>query len=568
MSDLADLPQSANGHHSSYLQKSVSNSDDKPRRPPHNIDAEQWLLGTILVNNELHDRVSGILLPRHFFDPVHASIYDVATKLIIAGRQANPITLKSFFEAAEPIKPDLTVPHYLRLLVRYATTIANAVSYAREIVEHSERRQIIQVTEELADGAYDAPADLSPHRQLAEHRSRIETLLAQSVTIPSGPPLAGVEPRNIDWLWPRRIPRGKVSLVAGQPGRGKSQLSLHMAAQVSNGGKWPDGARCPQGSVVIVSCEDDVTDTIVPRLIAAGADLSRCYDHSLTDLSRDTPALVARLRALQDVALLIIDPATAYLGKFDGNNAPEVRRLLAPLQKMAADLNVAVLLVTHLNKSTANGEPMSRVAGSGAFVAVCRSAWLVETDPDDTERRRRLFVPLKNNIGDDITGFAFKVESAIVNGTIETSRVVFEPGTITASAADILGGQRDNAEDVGALGDARDFLRDLLKEGPIMAKSAQKAADEAGISKRTLARARKDLRVRSTKSGVTGSWVLSLPDAQECQGSQECQSLGADTAGILGTELGADTEDCQALRTGNLGTLGTVGSLDNDSIPF
>lgn len=126
--------------------------------PPRNIDAEQALLGAILVNNEAHDRVSRFLMPEHFFDPVHAGIYEVAAKLIAAGKQATPITLRTFFESAEPITPHLTVPQYLGRLAANATTIINAAEYAKLIIDLARRRTLLERSQELSDRARDPAA--------------------------------------------------------------------------------------------------------------------------------------------------------------------------------------------------------------------------------------------------------------------------------------------------------------------------------------------------------------------------------------------------------------------------
>ena len=118
--------------------------------------------------------------------------------------------------------------------------------------------------------------------------------------------LATVEAAPVDWLWHRRIARGKLNLIAGQPGRGKSQITKYMAARISTGTNWPDGAPCSLGSVIFITCEDDAADTIVPRLMAAGADRTRCYLHALSDLGKDVPALEEKIMAIGDVAAVVI----------------------------------------------------------------------------------------------------------------------------------------------------------------------------------------------------------------------------------------------------------------------
>src|SRR5262244_210179 len=132
------------------------------RSAPHNLEAEQALLGAILINNEAHDRVSDFLEPHHFYDPLHQQIYETAAKLIASGKQATPITLKTFFETAEPIDATLTVPQYLGRLAANAATIINARDYGRTIHDLAVRRGLILIGEDLVNIAYDSPVDFPP----------------------------------------------------------------------------------------------------------------------------------------------------------------------------------------------------------------------------------------------------------------------------------------------------------------------------------------------------------------------------------------------------------------------
>jgi len=143
------------------------------RAAPHNIEAEQALLGAILINNEAQDRVSSFLLAEHFYDPLHQQIFEIAGKLIHAGKQATPITMRTFFESAEPIAPDLTVPQYLGRLAASATTIINAHDYGRTIYDLAVRRQLILIGEDMVNTAYDSPVDASPESQIQEAEGRL-----------------------------------------------------------------------------------------------------------------------------------------------------------------------------------------------------------------------------------------------------------------------------------------------------------------------------------------------------------------------------------------------------------
>jgi replicative DNA helicase len=149
------------------------------RQPPHNLEAEQALLGAILVNNESHDRVSAFLDPEHFFDPLHGQIYETMAKLIQAGKQATPVTVKTFFENAEPINEHLTVPQYLGRLAVNATTIINAHDYGRTVYDLAIRRTLITIGEDLVNVAFDSPVDSSPEEQIQEAEGALYALAEQ-----------------------------------------------------------------------------------------------------------------------------------------------------------------------------------------------------------------------------------------------------------------------------------------------------------------------------------------------------------------------------------------------------
>jgi replicative DNA helicase len=143
------------------------------REAPHNIEAEQGLLGAILINNEAMDRVSAFLEPVHFFDPLHGQIYETAAKMIQAGKQATPITLKTFFDTAEPIDQHLTVPQYLGRLAANATSIINVEDYGRTVYDLAVRRSLIVLGEDIVNSAYDAPIDFPPDSQIQEAETRL-----------------------------------------------------------------------------------------------------------------------------------------------------------------------------------------------------------------------------------------------------------------------------------------------------------------------------------------------------------------------------------------------------------
>ena len=336
--------------------------------------------------------------------------------------------------------------------------------------------------------------------------------------------LADIDAAPIKWLWPKRFALGKLSLIAGQPGLGKSQTTLAMVAAVTTAGRWPDGESAPLGSAVLVSCEDDAGDTIRPRLEAAGADLARVtlFDWALSndgkerrhfDVAEHMPALSDLVTRLGDVRLIVIDPITAYMGRADSHKTADVRTALVPLQALAAEAGVAIILVSHLNKNGADRAAMNRVVGSGAFVAVCRSAWLIAPDSQDADKRRRILTPLKNNIGDDRTGFAFTVEPESLPNGIATSRIEFDPTPVYVAADELLSDQSAEMDgDSGALEHAQEFIRAELAKGPKPVKLVNAEAKALGIKERTLSRARSREGIVSRKDGPSGAWRLHLCD--------------------------------------------------------
>jgi hypothetical protein len=235
--------------------------------------------------------------------------------------------------------------------------------------------------------------------------------------------VSDIERQELQWLWPARIPLAKLTLFAGDPGLGKSFVTLDIAARVTRGTKWPDGATatCKSGSVIILSAEDDPGDTIRPRLEAAGADLSKVHvlqavwrakssgETSLEHFSLETDLLALQdaVVSLSDALLIVIDPVSAYLGGIDSHVNAKVRSLLAPLSQMAATTGVAVVTVTHLNKNSSSA--LYRASGSVAFVAAARAVWLFAKNPDDPAQR--LMLPGKMNLAPEQSGMGYQLEA-------------------------------------------------------------------------------------------------------------------------------------------------------------
>jgi len=338
--------------------------------------------------------------------------------------------------------------------------------------------------------------------------------------------LSDVEAKPVYWLWPGRIARGKLTIIAGNPGVGKSQITASIAAVVTKGGLWPvDRQQCKPGDVLFLSGEDDPADTLRPRLEAAGADLRRVHfvdgvtvgyvgDGSRTNrafsLQADIQALGSKLAELGDVAAVVIDPISAYLGDTDSHKNAEVRSLLTPLSELAARHEVAIIGVSHLTKAV-GVQALMRVTGSLAFVAAARAAYLVTTDLQD--KTLRLFLPMKNNLGPDATGLAFRIEStsvASLAGPLTTSRVSWESEPVPMTADEAM--QAENgSKSTSALDAAIDWLQETLADGQVAATDVFERAKAEGIANKTLQRASKALQVRKVKVSMGAGWCWSLP---------------------------------------------------------
>jgi putative DNA primase/helicase len=345
-----------------------------------------------------------------------------------------------------------------------------------------------------------------------------------------------LEPEKLAWVWPGRIPEGKLVLLGGPPGLGKSQLTAFMSATVSNGGYWPcgEGSTLP-GDVIFMSAEDGVQDTIIPRLMAAGADRERVHIVSAAtkpdgtgrktfSLKTDIDLLEEMAKRIGTVKMIIVDPISAYMGGSDGNGNVETREVLEPLADMANRLKIAVVAVTHLNKGGGAGgqSALNRFVGSIAFVAAARAAFAVIEDPDDDERR--LLLQAKNNLGKKCQGLAFRLEQRLVAGDIVSSNVMFEGEHVSQSIDEALTASetRGRTDNRSGKDEAADFLRGVLAGGAMPVLEIEREAREAGllgpdspISQNKSFRSARDMLEISPRrkggAGAKGQWVWELP---------------------------------------------------------
>lgn len=333
---------------------------------------------------------------------------------------------------------------------------------------------------------------------------------------------ANIKPEKVDWIWPSRIARGKHIVIAGNPGTGKSQLCLDIAARITTGGEWPCGeGRARQGSVIILSAEDGPADTIIPRLRANGTEMSRIQIVSAVDdprgsvrtfnLQRDIHALENEIAMIGDVSLVIIDPISSYMGNLDSHNNTDVRRVLEPLSTMAERMNVAVLSVTHLSKGGGR-QAISRVIGSIGFVGASRAAFLVIDDKE--VGGRRLFLPIKSNLAALPPGLAFRIAQYQLEEGIIAPALAWDAEAVQISADEALAAASDGPRRT-ATTDAIDFLQEILAGGPMPTKEVERLAYERGLTGKPLRNAKAKLAIVSDREGFgrDAQYWWSLPEA-------------------------------------------------------
>jgi hypothetical protein len=321
-----------------------------------------------------------------------------------------------------------------------------------------------------------------------------------------------------DWLWRDRFAIGEIGLLVGMPDEGKGQCLANIAACVSRGLEWPiNEGRAPPGNVILLTAEDDIRKTVVPRLAAAGADLNHIEILSMvTDVAKDGKQTKRMFSLLSDLERLV----SAYLGigKIDSYRTSDVRAVMGPLKDLAEELAVSVIGIMHFNKKADVTNVLLRVSDSLAFVAAPRHVFGIIDDPDNG---RKLFVSAKNNLVDaqqKKRSLAFRFNTKQVgidqrNGkAIVAPFIVWEPDYVDVSATEALSAVNENKSPT-ARDSARQFLHALLSNGPVAAKDIEEAAKANGISRSTLFRAKTDLNVIAVKDNSTpkGEWMWRLP---------------------------------------------------------
>lgn len=377
---------------------------------------------------------------------------------------------------------------------------------------------------------------------------------------------AGVVSQPIRWLWRGWLARGKLHILAGPPGSGKTTIALSIAAAITRGRMLPDGSQAQAGSVLVWSGEDDPADTLKPRLVAAGADVTRVFfvgdvgqgeEARPFDPARDLAGLERAAEMIGDVALLVADPVVSAV-QGDSHKNTEVRRALQPMVNLAARLGCAVLGISHFSKGTAGRDPLERVTGSIAFGALARVVWVAAKGEDGA----RMLARAKSNIGPDGGGFAYGLEMVDADG-LEASRVAWG-APLEGSARELLGDAEAIAD--SPRDDAVEWLEVLLSGTEVPVKAIKAEANAAGLSWRTVERAKSELgvvaeRISSGRDGG-GYWVWTRPKTAICKTANVTTKVG----GLAESQAAQGLEGAPTLQDRQSGEWRPCGGLADDEV--
>ncbi|HEV3446739.1 MAG TPA: AAA family ATPase [Gemmataceae bacterium] len=326
--------------------------------------------------------------------------------------------------------------------------------------------------------------------------------------------ISEVAPCAVPWVWPGWIPAGKITVLDGDPGAGKSTLLIDLAARLSRGRAMPDGQAAGPAAVILLTAEDNLADTVRPRLEAADADLARCHSWRAVEgsrqllLPRDLGLLERRVQET-GARLLIVDPFFAFLdGRLDGNRDQHVRICLSQLSGLCERHNLAAVLVRHLTKRGPQ-KALYRGGGSIGIIGSARAGLLLARDPE--RPTGRILAGTKRNLAEGGPSLALHLETVTETGTRRICRVVWD-GPCQQDADQLLAPAAGPNEQ-GRLREAVEFLRTFLGSCPRSATEVFRVAATAGVTPKTLRRAKEVLGVYSEKDkyNFEGHWHWVLP---------------------------------------------------------
>ena len=329
-----------------------------------------------------------------------------------------------------------------------------------------------------------------------------------------------------EWLWPGYLGRNKVAHFGGASTEGKSPVTLDIAARVSAGLGWPDGTQNTSGpkAVILLAAEDDWSDTIVPRLEVAGADLSNIYKFSVKQktveitpsLDSDCQRLEEKIRQIGNVALVVIDPITNYLGRAKMNLEEEIRGgILMPLSQVARNHHCSIITVGHLNKRGSEAHVLQRLMGCAAFVGVARDVFIFGPDPDEEDKYAHVMSEMRNKSAPQLK---YRTEVVKAEWDDKSSEVIKVKwcGVSHADVDEVVNAPKQQEKSI--TGKAVALITGMLRSGAKRKSDIDQALKENGINLESLQfdRIRKRCKADTRPlPGKSAGWEWFLPTKQE-----------------------------------------------------
>jgi AAA domain/RepB DNA-primase from phage plasmid len=345
-----------------------------------------------------------------------------------------------------------------------------------------------------------------------------------------------VKPKHVRWSWQGRILANKPNVFFGEPGLGKGFISDDFIASMTTGRDFPDGPNTNEPCDVLICCaEESVSETIVPRLVVAGADMNRVHFMYIKDVATDSikeglmrldtdlPALRGLLRRYPDIRIVKIDPLATYMGELDPNKDKECRPLYTELARVAEEDNVCFLLIAHPNKNE-EASAINRLSGAKALTSVFRNTWIIEKHPDD--KGARLMMTVKANLagGSATKALKFRVINVPETNILgedgkpirNIGKLIWE-GTTDHEADNVLqataNGGKERKRKIEAQ-NTLDLLKDFLKNGARPATDFYQKASELDITEHAVLAAKNRARVKWERVAGTVYWALSKEDLE------------------------------------------------------
>lgn len=489
------------------------------RLPPHDLDAEEAVLGAVLVDARRvwNDVTTTGLDAECFYRPAHQQIFEAAAHLHAVGHPVDTITVTDELRRLE-LLDSVGGPGVLHALQNCTPSISGAAHYAVIILDACRRRSLIATAADITDAAY-----TGSDTQAIEAAMRALSIAALTPRGHGFVPIDEIRTEAIRWAWEGFVPAGEVTLLAGYEKVGKSCFCGELVARASQGqleGDWY-GSPVP---CLYLTAEDRVSHVVVPRLQLAGADRQLVM---VEPPGSTQPVTLARITAAirAGVRLVVLDPLVLFLDDLDDENTDlKVRSSLAPVIHLAQETDTAIVGIKHTNKAEGKSI-LNRVAGSRGYTAAVRAILFAADDPespDPTNPDRLLYA--KGNLAASMLARRYHIEGQPVllddGNEREHARIVWK-GNSTVQIEDAFA----RSDRPGAAGGKRpgehatEFLLDVLADGPVLAVDVKQAARDADISIVTLKRAKQGLGVESRREGFgRGSqvwWALPEDDRQD-----------------------------------------------------